>query len=109
MEIRAVNQDRMLWDKTNKLAENCSFPAVHRLSDRMRINDFADWERVIAAERMKRFSRCRNGKVFVFLFSRQNDDEKGPADLICTLLTGLSGKAGTYQNHAGLYRVMILP
>ena len=49
MEIRAVNQDRMLWDKTIKLAENCSFPAVHRLSDRMRINDFADWERVIAA------------------------------------------------------------
>ena len=49
MEIRPVNQDRMLWDKTIKLAENCSFPAVHRLSDRMRINDFADWERVIAA------------------------------------------------------------
>ncbi len=49
MEIRAVNHDQMLWDKTIKLAENCSFPAVQRLGTRMRNNDFADWERVIAA------------------------------------------------------------
>ncbi len=50
MKIQAINNDHPMWEKTIRLAENCSWEAGQRLAARMRNEDFSDWERVFAAE-----------------------------------------------------------
>ena len=50
MEIQAIHKGEPLWDKTITYIENCYWEPVHKLAVRMRENDFADWERVFAAD-----------------------------------------------------------
>ena len=38
-----------LWDRTIAFAQSCSWKAGPFLAERMRANDFRDWERVVAA------------------------------------------------------------
>ena len=49
MEIVAIQQGHLLWDKTIVLAETCSWKAGTFLATKMQENDFKDWERVIVA------------------------------------------------------------
>ena len=49
MKIQSVSKHQPWWDKTIDFAENCSWYAGQRLADRMRDDDFVDWERVIIA------------------------------------------------------------
>ena len=49
MNILLISQEHPLWEKTAESAQNCSWKAGQFLAERMRKNDFLDWERVIIA------------------------------------------------------------
>ena len=49
MEILLIKQEHPLWEKTISFAEKCSWKAGPFLAERMRKNDFHDWEVVIVA------------------------------------------------------------
>lgn len=49
MTIEAIKKEQELWEKTIRFAEKCPWPPGRRLAERMKINDFADWEQVFAA------------------------------------------------------------
>ena len=49
LKIEEIRPDQIMWDETIAFAENCSWAAGRLLTDRMRANDFSDWERVIVA------------------------------------------------------------
>ena len=49
LKIEEIRPDQIMWDETIAFAENCSWAAGRLLADRMRANDFSDWERVIVA------------------------------------------------------------
>ncbi len=51
MKIEMLNTEQDLWNKTILFAEKCSWAPGRRLAERMKINDFRDWERVFAAVR----------------------------------------------------------
>ena len=48
-EIFVMTRDHEFWEKTAALAEHCSWRAGAHLAQKMRDNDFAEWERVFAA------------------------------------------------------------
>ena len=49
MNILLISQEHPLWEKTAEFAQNCSWKAGRFLAEKMRKNDFRDWERVIIA------------------------------------------------------------
>ena len=49
MEIKALFPGDPLWETVADFAENCIWPAGKNLAERMRKNDFHDWECVFAA------------------------------------------------------------
>lgn len=49
MEIVAIQQDHLLWNKIITFAEKCSWKAGAYLASKMQQNEFKDWERVIVA------------------------------------------------------------
>ncbi len=49
MEIQMIQKGHILWDKTISFAQSCSWKAGPYLADRMKVNSFKDWERVIVA------------------------------------------------------------
>ena len=49
MELFAIQQGNMLWEKTITFAEASSWKAGRVLAAKMKKNDFIDWERVIVA------------------------------------------------------------
>ena len=49
MEIKALYPGDPLWETVADFAENCLWPAGKGLAQRMRENDFHDWECVLAA------------------------------------------------------------
>ena len=49
MEIQIIQKGNSLWDKTISFAQSCSWKAGAYLADRMKVNSFKDWERVIVA------------------------------------------------------------
>ncbi|MBQ6559791.1 MAG: GNAT family N-acetyltransferase [Erysipelotrichaceae bacterium] len=54
MEILLIQKGYPLWDKTISYAQNCSWNAGSFLADKMKRNDFFDWERVIIATEQER-------------------------------------------------------
>ena len=49
MEIQMMQKGHDLWDKTILFAQSCSWKAGHSLAERMKLNIFKDWERVVVA------------------------------------------------------------
>ena len=49
MEIQMIQKGHILWDKTISFAQSCSWKAGPYLADRMKVNSFKDWERVVVA------------------------------------------------------------
>lgn len=49
MEIQILNNKNEYWEKTIKLADNCSWRVGPNLAQKMRENYFNGWERVIVA------------------------------------------------------------
>ena len=49
MEIQIIQKGNILWDKTISFAQSCSWKAGSYLADRMKVNSFKDWERVVVA------------------------------------------------------------
>ena len=49
-DIHLLRQGHPLWENTASFARDCSWRAGPVLAERMRINAFQSWERVIAAE-----------------------------------------------------------
>jgi hypothetical protein len=47
--IQAETKAHALWEKTITFASNCSWTAGRFLAQRMRRDEFKDWERVIVA------------------------------------------------------------
>ena len=45
-EIFVMTRDHEFWEKTAALSEHCSWRAGSHLAQKMRDNDFAEWERV---------------------------------------------------------------
>ena len=54
-EIFVMTRDHEFWEKAAALAEHCSWRAGSHLAQKMRDNDFAEWERVHGGGRW----RCR--------------------------------------------------
>ena len=53
MNIILIQKGHPLWEKTAAFAQNCSWRAGAVLAERMRSNDFQNWERVIIAAEQK--------------------------------------------------------
>ena len=49
MEIQMIQKGHILWDKTISFAQSCSWKAGPYLAERMKVNAFKDWERVVIA------------------------------------------------------------
>ena len=49
MEIQMIQKGHILWDKTTSFAQSCSWKAGPYLADRMKVNSFKGWERVVVA------------------------------------------------------------
>lgn len=49
MEIQMMQKGHILWDKTILFAQSCSWKAGSYLAERMRVNAFNDWERIVVA------------------------------------------------------------
>ncbi len=49
MEIQMIQKGHILWDKTISFAQSCSWKAGPYLADRMKVNSFKGWERVVVA------------------------------------------------------------
>lgn len=49
MKFYMITKGHALWEKTIAFASNCSWTAGRFLAERMRSNEFKDWERVIVA------------------------------------------------------------
>ena len=44
-----ITKGHILWDKTISFAQSCSWKAGPYLADRMKVNSFKGWERVVVA------------------------------------------------------------
>ena len=66
MEIKLIQQNDNLWNKTIEFADSCSWKAGHLLAEKMRKHDFLKWERVIIA--------CDNGKVVGYCTITERDE-----------------------------------
>ena len=49
MKIQMIQKGHILWDKTILFAQSCSWKAGLYLANRMKVNSFKDWERVVVA------------------------------------------------------------
>jgi GNAT superfamily N-acetyltransferase len=59
MDIQPIKYGHPLWSETIRYARNCSWKAGPILAEKMRKNDFQNWERVIvAAEERKIVAFC---------------------------------------------------
>ena len=74
-EIFMMTRDHEFWEKTAALAERCSWRAGSHLAQKMRDNDFAEWERVFAA--------VEDGEVAGFCTLTEKDEL--PAHKPCAL------------------------
>ena len=52
-EIFVMTRDHEFWEKTAALAEHCSWRAGSHLAQKMRDNDFAEWERAPRISRVR--------------------------------------------------------
>lgn len=50
MELKLITSESAEWNEVIEFAEGCSWGAGKTLADKMRQNDFKDWERVIIAK-----------------------------------------------------------
>lgn len=65
-EVHLMTQGHQYWEETISLAENCSWKAGPFLAEKMRKNEFKEWERVCAA--------CVDGKVAGFCTVAEKDE-----------------------------------
>ncbi len=49
LDIQMMQKGHDLWDKTILFAQSCSWKAGPSLAERMKLNTFKDWERVVVA------------------------------------------------------------
>lgn len=49
MEIKQIQRSNPFWQKTIAFADSCSWKAGFFLAEKMRTNEFLDWERVFIA------------------------------------------------------------
>ena len=66
VEIYSMTQGHCYWNETLSLAANCSWKAGPYLAEKMKKNEFAEWERVFAA--------CVDGKVAGFCTLTEKDE-----------------------------------
>lgn len=66
-EIDPMTRGHKYWDETVSLAEQCSWKAGPYLAEKMKRNEFAEWERVFAA--------CADGKVAGFCTLTAKDEQ----------------------------------
>ena len=71
-KLHLMTQGHPYWEETISLADRCSWRAGPLLAEKMRKNDFKEWERVCAA--------CVGGKVAGFCIVAEKDElpEKYP-------------------------------
>lgn len=65
-EIHLITSGHALWDEVISLAETCSWRAGPFLAEKMKHNEFKDWERVCAA--------CVDGKAAGFCTFTEKDE-----------------------------------
>ena len=65
-EVHLMTQGHRYWEETISLAENCSWKAGPFLAEKMRKNEFQEWERVCAA--------CVDRKVAGFCTVAEKDE-----------------------------------
>ena len=65
-EFHLMTQGHPYWEETISLAENCSWKAGPFLAEKMRKNEFKEWERVCAA--------CVDGKAAGFCTVAEKDE-----------------------------------
>lgn len=65
-EIYSMTQGHEYWNETLSLAAKCSWKAGPYLAEKMKNNEFAEWERVFAA--------CVDGKVAGFCTLTKKDE-----------------------------------
>ena len=65
-EVHLMTQGHQYWEETISLAENCSWRAGPFLAEKMRKNEFQEWERVCAV--------CVDGKVAGFCTVAEKDE-----------------------------------
>ena len=83
-EIFVMTRDHEFWEKTAVLAEHCSWRASSRLAQKMRGNDFAEWERMFAA--------VKDGDVAGFC-THEGSGVSGTDRKIGTLYKGATAKS----------------
>ncbi len=66
VEIYSMTQEHKYWNKTVALAAKCSWKAGSYLAEKMKNNDFSEWERVFVA--------CVDGKVAGFCTLTEKDE-----------------------------------
>lgn len=66
IEIYSMTQGHKYWNGTISLAEKCSWKAGSYLAEKMKNNEFAEWERVFAA--------CVDEKVVGFCTLSEKDE-----------------------------------
>lgn len=66
IEIYLMTAGHKYWEETIFLAENCSWKAGSYLAEKMKKNEFKEWERVCAI--------CVNGKVVGFSTLAEKDE-----------------------------------
>ena len=66
VEIYSMTQGHYYWNETLTLAAKCSWKAGPYLAEKMKNNEFAEWERVFAA--------CVDGKVEGFCTLTEKDE-----------------------------------
>lgn len=66
VEIYSMTQGHNFWNETISLAEKCSWRAGPKLAEKMKNNDFNQWERVFAA--------CVDGKAAGFCTLAKRDE-----------------------------------
>lgn len=79
MRIHMLCKGQPLWEKTIIFAANCSWQAGPYLAERMKIDDFAVWERVFAAE--------EDDQIIGFAVFSEKDGL--PAEYTCTPFVSL--------------------
>ena len=65
-EIYSMTQGHKYWDETISLAARCSWKAGPYLAEKMKNNEFAEWERVLVA--------CVDGKAVGFCTLAEKDE-----------------------------------
>ncbi|MCM1488490.1 MAG: GNAT family N-acetyltransferase, partial [Firmicutes bacterium] len=65
-EIFSITQGHHYWNEAISLAAKCSWKAGSYLAEKMKNNEFAEWERVFVA--------CDNGRLIGFCTLTEKDE-----------------------------------